>query len=41
MQRGVSTLDAADFLGMSEETIKRVYYHAHPQYMMAAVNALR
>lgn len=41
MQRGVSTRDAADFLGMSEETIKRVYYHAHPRYMMAAVNALR
>ncbi len=39
-QRGVRARDAADFLGMTEETFERVYYHHHPDHMRAAREAL-
>ena len=33
MQIGVSTWDAAGFLGMSEKTLRDVYGHHHPDYL--------
>lgn len=39
-QRGVRARDAADFLGMTEDTFERVYYHHHPDHMRAAREAL-
>ena len=39
MQHGIPTRDAADYLGMDEATLKRVYYHHHPDYMQAAAKA--
>jgi integrase len=41
MQRGVPMWDAAGFLGMSRETLERVYGHQHPDYLKSAVEALR
>jgi integrase len=33
MQIGVSTWEAAGFLGMSEKTLRDVYGHHHPDYL--------
>ena len=41
MQRGVPIWDAAGFLGMSRETIERVYGHHHPDYLQSAAQALK
>jgi integrase len=40
MQRGVPMWDAAGFLGMSRETLERVYGHHHPDYLRSAAEAL-
>lgn len=40
MQRGVTIWDAAGFLGMSRETLERVYGHHHPDFLRAAAEAL-
>lgn len=40
MQKGVKTGDAADFLGMSEEVLRRVYYHHHPDFQVEAAEAI-
>jgi integrase len=40
MQAGTPIWEAAGFLGMSEETLRRVYGHHHPDYMRAAVAAM-
>jgi integrase len=40
MQRGVSKSDAADFLGMSEEVLNRVYFHSHPDFQKHAAEAI-
>ena len=37
MQVGVSTWEAAGFLGMSEKTLRDVYGHHHPDYQQVAV----
>ena len=36
MQIGVSTWDAAGFLGMSEKTLRDVYGHHHPDFLQGA-----
>jgi integrase len=41
MQRGVSLWDAAGFLGMSRETLERVYGHHHPDFLQNAARALK
>ncbi len=41
MQRGVPIWEAAGFLGMSRETLERVYGHHHPEYLKSAAEALR
>jgi Phage integrase family len=40
MQIGVSTWEAAGFLGMSEKTLRDVYGHHHPDYPRGAANAI-
>ncbi len=40
MQLGVSLEDASSFLGMTVETLKRHYWHHHPDYQRTAANAL-
>jgi lambda repressor-like predicted transcriptional regulator len=40
MQRGVSLQNASDFLGMSDETLRRVYYHTHPDFQAEAAAAI-
>jgi len=40
MQAGVSVWNAAGFLGMTPETLQRVYGHHHPDYQREAVEAL-
>ena len=40
MQRGVPMWEAAGYLGMSRETLERVYGHHHPDYLRAAAEAL-
>ena len=40
MQIGVSTWDAAGFLGMSERTLRDVYGHHHPDYLQGAAKAI-
>lgn len=40
MQRGVDKWDAAGFLGMTVETLERVYGHHHPDYLKSAAEAL-
>ncbi|UQR61840.1 tyrosine-type recombinase/integrase [Bradyrhizobium sp. C-145] len=40
MQRGVSIWDASGFLGMSRETLERVYGHHHPDFLQSAARAL-
>ncbi|WP_368660764.1 tyrosine-type recombinase/integrase [Paracoccus sp. (in: a-proteobacteria)] len=39
MQKGVKPAAAASFLGMSEETLYRRYYHHHPEFQREAANA--
>jgi integrase len=39
MQRGVPMWEAAGFLGMSRETLERVYGHHHPDYLKSAAGA--
>ena len=39
MQAGVSVWDAAGYLGMSPETLERVYGHHHPDFQNAAAAA--
>ncbi|WP_431205992.1 tyrosine-type recombinase/integrase [Bradyrhizobium betae] len=41
MQRGVPTWDASGYLGMSRETLERVYGHHHPDFLRSASEALR
>jgi integrase len=40
MQIGVTTWEAAGFLGMSEKTLRDVYGHHHPDYLQNAANSL-
>ena len=40
MQIGVSTWEAAGFLGMSEKTLRDVDGHHHPDYLHRAANAI-
>jgi len=40
MQIGVSTWDAAGFLGMSEKTLRDIYDHHHPDYLQGAAKAI-
>jgi integrase len=40
MQRGVPIWEAAGFLGMTRETLERVYGHHHPDHLKSAVKAL-
>jgi integrase len=40
MQRGISSWQAAGFLGMSPETLNMVYGHHHPGYMREAAEAI-
>ena len=40
MQIGVSTWEAAGFLGMSEKTLRDVYGHHHPDYLRTAATAM-
>lgn len=40
MQKGMRIEDAADFFDTSEETIRRVYYHHHPDYQADAIAIL-
>lgn len=40
MQNGVSLWTAAGFLGMSVETLQRVYGHHHPDYMKEATEGI-
>jgi hypothetical protein len=32
--------NASDFLGMSVETLRRIYYHMHPDYQSEAAAAI-
>jgi integrase len=41
MQKGVRIWDAAGFLGMTTETLERVYGSHHPDYLKSAAEALR
>src|SRR3954451_5962856 len=40
MQIGVSTWQAAGYLGMSEKTLRDVYGHHHPDHLHGAANAI-
>lgn len=40
MQNGVDAWEAAGYLGMSVETLLRVYGHHHPDYMKNAVEGI-
>jgi len=40
MQRGVSIWQAAGYLGMSAETLDRVYGHHSPDHLKGAANAI-
>jgi integrase len=40
MQAGVPIWEAAGFLGMTQETLERVYGHHHPDHLRAAADAL-
>ena len=39
MQQGVQLWEAAGFLGMSTETLQKVYGHHHPDYLKNAARA--
>jgi integrase len=40
MQRGVPLEKASEFLGMTVETLQRVYWHAHPDFQAEAAAAI-
>jgi len=40
MQNGVSLTLASEYLSMSEATLRRVYWHHHPDYMREAAEAI-
>ena len=40
MQAGTPMWQAAGFLGMTEEVLRDVYGHQHPDYMADACNAI-
>lgn len=40
MQKGVPLWEAAGFLGMTQDTLERVYGHHHPEHMQGAARAL-
>jgi integrase len=40
MQNGVSLSVASEYLSMSEATLRRVYWHHHPDYMREAAEAI-
>jgi len=40
MQSGVPMWEAAGFLGLSQETLEKVYGHHHPDFLRTAANAL-
>jgi integrase len=40
MQNGVSLTVASEYLSMSEATLRRVYWHHHPDYMREAAEAI-
>jgi integrase len=40
MQNGVSFSVAAEYLSMGEGTLRRVYWHHHPDYMKEAAEAI-
>lgn len=39
MQKGVKVADACSFLGMTEDTLRRRYWHHHPDYQREAADA--
>lgn len=41
MQNGVEMWQAAGYLGMGEETLRKVYGHHHPDYMRGAAEGIR
>lgn len=41
MQNGAHIWEAAGYLGMSEEMVRKVYGHHHPDYLQGAANAIR
>lgn len=41
MQNGVEMWEAAGYLGMSEDTLRKVYGHHHPDYMRGAAEGIR
>jgi hypothetical protein len=40
MQRGTEVWEAAGYLGMSEQTLRTVYGHHHPDYQRKAAAAI-
>lgn len=40
MKNGASLSDAADYLGMTESTLRSVYYHNHPDFQADAANRI-
>jgi len=40
MQKGVDLASAASLLGMTVQTLERVYWHHHPDYQVQAAEAL-
>jgi integrase len=40
MQNGASLTVASEYLSMSEATLRRVYWHHHPDYMREAAEAI-
>jgi integrase len=40
MQKGVSLTMASEYLSMTEATLRRVYWHHHPDYMREAAEAI-
>lgn len=40
MQAGVSLTNAADYLGMTEATLRKHYYHHHPDFQAEAAEAI-
>jgi len=40
MQAGIDPFEAAGYLGMSEQTLREVYGHHHPDYLRSAAAAI-
>jgi len=40
MQAGIDPFEAAGYLGMSEQTLREVYGHHHPDFQTKAAHAL-